>query len=120
MSLGEAPAQSPAGRSAHSRSGGDLRAGTLQRLRYDRVIVAVGPTQRDIRRSRPFLAELADAGSFTLDTGADPTLLIAGPLARRGFGELMGLPQVSAFAQFVADRLAVTLNRLEPRERGLG
>lgn len=100
---------------------------TTKSLQADRVIVTTGPAHGRITASQPYLAKLADIGRITADHlglglwcdeqsraidangDADPTLYIAGPLARARFGELMGLPQVSAHALLVAQRLALVL-----------
>lgn len=104
--------------------GGD----TPETLRADRIVVTTGPAHARILSTQPFLAALAAAGHIKADPlglgiacdaesralDADgrpqPALLVAGPLARATFGELMGLPQVSAHAVSVAGELARALD----------
>jgi uncharacterized NAD(P)/FAD-binding protein YdhS len=113
----------------------NVRNGTTEARLFDRVIVATGPAHGDVLRAQPFLRCLAAEGIVGLDhTGlgiqtsraaravdsgghAVASLFIAGPLARGTFGELMGLPQVSHYALFVAEEIAAALRR-EPRPRG--
>lgn len=95
---------------------------------FDAVVVTTGPAHGGILESQRWLHELNEAGHLQLDpTGlgiacneiseaigiggqANPTLIISGPLARGTFGELMGLPQVTEHAAFVAAQLAGKLN----------
>jgi uncharacterized NAD(P)/FAD-binding protein YdhS len=89
-------------------------------LTVDAVVVTTGPAHDRVVATQPHLLSLADAGLITPDavglgiacdrqghalTSAGrplSSLFVAGPLARGTFGELMGLPQVSDYAQFVA------------------
>lgn len=96
--------------------------------RYDAVVVTTGPGHGGILFSQPYLSGLAAAGVLKADAvglgievdtesravGADgrsaDDLHIVGPLARGTFGELMGLPQVTEHAVFVAERVAAALD----------
>jgi uncharacterized NAD(P)/FAD-binding protein YdhS len=96
---------------------------------FDAVAVTTGPAHGGILESQPWLGDLGTAGHLHLDpTGLgidcdgrsralgaderpDDTLLIAGPLARGYFGELMGLPQVSEHAVLVAESALESLAR---------
>lgn len=91
---------------------------------FDRIVVTTGPAHDGILKSQPFLKGLQAAGHLSncptglgiaCDTASravdenghsDASLFIAGPLARGTFGELMGLPQVTEHAVFVADQVA--------------
>lgn len=97
--------------------------GPLQEHLFDAVVVTTGPAHGGIIASQPFLTALndlglvhmdetglglaCDLGSHALDLRGRPVpgLYVAGPLARGTFGELMGLPQVTAHAIDVATAL---------------
>ncbi len=99
------------------------RAGEVQRLTVDRLIITTGPAHGGLLHSDALLHQLASAGvvradplglgiqvnarSQTLraDGQANPHLYVAGPAARAYFGELMGLPQVAEHAESVARQL---------------
>ncbi len=101
----------------------------LQRS-YDAVVVTTGPAHGGILESRAWLSSLRDQSHLQLDpTGLgiacserseaigadgypDPSLLISGPLARGTFGELMGLPQITEHAAFVAGELATKVKSM--------
>ncbi|HEY0275900.1 MAG TPA: FAD/NAD(P)-binding protein, partial [Paenirhodobacter sp.] len=102
------------------------RAGD-QRLIVDRVVLATGPAHGAAFEITPVLAALEADGAITRDPlglgihvtaegqaidasgRAQASLLVAGPMARGAVGELMGLPEVTAWAEATARNLATTL-----------
>ncbi|QRM57594.1 FAD/NAD(P)-binding protein [Sinorhizobium sp. BG8] len=111
--------------------------GQIREERFDSVVVTTGPGHGKILESQPLLVRLAEDGfikadpvglGIAVDDDSRPTgrdggpvngLYVAGPLARGTFGELMGLPQVTEHACFVADRVADDL-RLDIEEAEAG
>jgi len=110
------------------------RSKVIEHRAVDAVIVTTGPAHDRALSNEPHLAALARAGWIRPDAlglgvacGLDaraldrhgapvPTLFVAGPLARAAFGELMGLPQVSDFALFVAGEAGQELRAIRHRQ----
>lgn len=105
------------------------RDGALVQERFDAVIIATGPAHGSVFAANPALAALEAHGlarpdplrlgidvtpeGEAIDANgiAQPTLLVAGPLARGTIGELMGLPDVTHHAI----RIAGTVDRASQR-----
>lgn len=108
--------------------------GQTETITADYVVVTTGPAHGSILTTQPHLTALAGEGFITADAfglgiscnrrgqaldadgEAQPSILIAGPLARGTFGELMGLPQVTNYAQSIAGEVLEELsqNRISP------
>ncbi|HVI28224.1 FAD/NAD(P)-binding protein [Hansschlegelia sp.] len=106
-----------------------LRGGRLEMAEFDAVALATGPAHRSLIDTDPLFSDLYRNGLITLDEvglafavdgrshalgrdgHAQPTLWIAGPLARGAFGELMGLPEVGRHAEEVAGDIIRTYAR---------
>lgn len=108
----------------------DRRRQRMVERHFDRIVVTTGPSHADILAQQPYLAGLADRGFIAVDPTelglhtsrdgraighngrSEPNLFIAGPLARGTFGELMGLPQVTSYAAFIARQLREAATQL--------
>ncbi|MFT3691362.1 FAD/NAD(P)-binding protein [Paenirhodobacter sp.] len=94
-------------------------------LTVDRIVLATGPAHDRALVENPLLAALAAGGAVTADPHglgirttaecraiaadgrAQDDLLVAGPLARGAVGELMGVPEITAWAERIARALAL-------------
>ena len=99
---------------------------------FDVIVNCTGPDHASVTRTNPALASLARAGLIVADkfglgvetdanaralgAGGQPSdsIFVAGPLARAAFGELMGLPQVSLHAAYVANQISSAILGLQP------
>ncbi|KTQ85246.1 hypothetical protein NS226_20510 [Aureimonas ureilytica] len=107
------------------------RSVEVETQRFDVIVNTTGPAHRSIIAAEP-ARSLHEADLIALDrvglglatardgsalgSNGEPVegLFIAGPLARGTFGELMGLPQVTAYAEHLAETLVHELARREP------
>lgn len=99
----------------------------LQELTVDRILLATGPDHARITETSPLLARAVAAGLVAADPlglglqvapGGEaighggsprPGLFVGGPLARGTVGELMGVPEVTGWAEHLARRIRAHL-----------
>lgn len=95
-------------------------------LPVDRIILATGPDHARVTETNALLAQARKAGLITPDplglglhvtpegraigaAGPERSLFVAGPLARGTAGELMGVPEITGWAEHIARQVAVHL-----------
>lgn len=106
---------------------GRQRGAEGQVLTVDRIILATGPAHGRAFAENPVLTALAATGTIrpeplglgilttpegqaiAADGRAQEDLLVAGPLARGAVGELMGVPEITAWAEMIARTTAQSL-----------
>lgn len=94
--------------------------GEVLRVDVDHVVLATGPAHGAAIAWNPVLADLARQGLISADPlglgigttaegavpGSEGTILVAGPLARGAVGELMGVPEITAWSEAIARLIA--------------
>lgn len=108
-------------------------ASALSTLVLDRIILATGPDHTRVTETNPLLRSLVSRGliapdplrlgihtapegmALGADGGLQQGLYIAGPLARGTVGELMGLPEVTGWAEHIARRAILDLQSCLPQ-----
>jgi uncharacterized NAD(P)/FAD-binding protein YdhS len=97
-----------------------------EKLSVDRIILATGPDHARVTETNALLAQARKAGLITPDplglglhvtlegrairpAGQQGSIFVAGPLARGTAGELMGVPEITGWAEHITRQVAVHL-----------